>query len=128
MRILLFHDKTNLSFRDLKDVRCFDVSNDRKLKSALLEIFNIMNDRAEWKYDIKEAKRHICNICEGTCEVIIKNKNFVCPDCEGHSLSKEDWESAQSFVLLYEKAKNENLEALKELLLIYSSNARLVEI
>ena len=71
----------------------------------------------------------MCEVCDGTWEVKIKNKILECPEYKGNSIHVDDFEGEKELVAYYNKAKLGDLQALKDLILIEGSDTiKIVEL
>ena len=122
MKILIYNKfySSDLEPKDsTKNIETFNVGSSKKLKEALYSVFKSMDNEGYFD-DIGQNIKSFCNVCSGEGEISVKEKVFVCPECEGDTISPEDLQEEQKLFDIYNKCKNVDLEALKTLLLAES--------
>ena len=113
-KILMYNGKHESQF--------YDVSTDELRKEAFLSLFNLLDSQyfncyVELKQDLKEP---ICDFCNNTGLVKIKEREVKCPECEGNiKRNRQHYEYNQKPQKeLYDKAKTGDCEAAYKLLTI----------
>lgn len=110
--------EVNIGAYNDDDCVYFDVSTKELLNKAYKWMFDklftpCIEEDIKDASDINFSYMKDCSICDKTGKIFVKDKEFICPACNGLIFSKdEEWETLLS---LYKKAKKNNYSAMKKL-------------